>query len=304
MSRFSERYGYRQLDDVIQYECMNPDLRMSVYNELFGLLGNYYRSSYLREICRGIWSEHWHLPLDKFPEQYSSRFFEEASKRIAHGEWYEPYDLIEYVANYLKKFDEDDADKLEEMGPEFAYQLSGRGLRTDRLNGFSKELNEMFLRERSGYRLLDGCIAPITSENEMSSVSACVEAPEPFSGARMHMRRAVGHISKKPEPDFNNTVKDAISAVESAARVMVGSEACTLGDALKEMGRLQFAHPALIDGWRKLYGFTSDEGGIRHASNSDEVKVDYALAKYVLVSCSAFVNYLVEEHGSGKGVPS
>ena len=41
----------------------------------------------------------------------------------------------------------------------------------------------------------------------------------------------------------------------------------------------------------KLYGYTSDEGGIRHAM-LDEPNLTSADARYFLLSCTSFVNYL------------
>ena len=43
-----------------------------------------------------------------------------------------------------------------------------------------------------------------------------------------------------------------------------------------------------------LYGYTSDEGGIRHGS-IDVSNTPSEDAKFMLVSCSAFVNYLIEK---------
>lgn len=50
-------------------------------------------------------------------------------------------------------------------------------------------------------------------------------------------------------------------------------------------------HPALKGSFEKLYGYTSDAEGIRHAL-LDEPNLDFEDAKFMLVSCSAFVNYL------------
>lgn len=41
----------------------------------------------------------------------------------------------------------------------------------------------------------------------------------------------------------------------------------------------------------KLYAYTSDEGGIRHAM-LDEPNLTAADARYFLLSCTSFVNYL------------
>jgi hypothetical protein len=50
-------------------------------------------------------------------------------------------------------------------------------------------------------------------------------------------------------------------------------------------------HGALKSAFNKLYGYTSDEDGIRHAI-LEESNVGFDEAKYMIVVCSAFVNYL------------
>ena len=47
----------------------------------------------------------------------------------------------------------------------------------------------------------------------------------------------------------------------------------------------------------KLYGYASDKGGIRHAEGLFESDVTFEEAKFMLVSCSAFINYLIAEFG-------
>jgi hypothetical protein len=51
-------------------------------------------------------------------------------------------------------------------------------------------------------------------------------------------------------------------------------------------------HSALKKGFSSIYGYTSDNDGIRHALTQDS-NCDQEDAKYMLVSCSAFVNYLI-----------
>jgi len=48
----------------------------------------------------------------------------------------------------------------------------------------------------------------------------------------------------------------------------------------------------LKKGFSNLYGYTSSAEGIRHAL-LEEAKLNFEDAKFMLVSCSAFVNYLI-----------
>jgi len=58
-------------------------------------------------------------------------------------------------------------------------------------------------------------------------------------------------------------------------------------------------HGALKSALLSLYGYTSDENGIRHAM-LDEPDLEFAEAKFMLVACSAFANYIVGKAADGK----
>jgi hypothetical protein len=71
------------------------------------------------------------------------------------------------------------------------------------------------------------------------------------------------------------------------------SSSATLGRALNELARNNTVvmHPALKDAFVKLHGYTSNADGIRYAL-LEESNLGFEDAKFMLVSCSAFVNYL------------
>jgi hypothetical protein len=70
-------------------------------------------------------------------------------------------------------------------------------------------------------------------------------------------------------------------------------EKVTLGDALKQLEKRGMRlHPALKEAFLKLYGFASNEAGVRHGTSKPS-DVDQSLANFMLVTCSAFVNYLI-----------
>jgi hypothetical protein len=95
-------------------------------------------------------------------------------------------------------------------------------------------------------------------------------------------------LSDRQGADFRNSIKESISAVEAASRLGTGQTKASLGDALKHVPNL---HPALKNGFSAIYGYTSDQSGIRH-SLLDEPDIDYADAKFMLVACAAFTSFL------------
>ena len=81
-------------------------------------------------------------------------------------------------------------------------------------------------------------------------------------------------------------------------QIITQNNKATLGDALKLLK--DKIHPALKSAFEKLYGYTSDANGIRHANGLGEGNLTFEEAKYMLISCSAFVNYLKENFKEGK----
>jgi hypothetical protein len=82
--------------------------------------------------------------------------------------------------------------------------------------------------------------------------------------------------------------------VESLVAEVTGTEKGTLGQLLKKLEDKVGIHPALKTAFSNLYGFTSDKGGIRHALMDTET-IRFEDAKFFLVVCSAFVNFIKEK---------
>ena len=70
----------------------------------------------------------------------------------------------------------------------------------------------------------------------------------------------------------------------------------TLGNTLKKLETKGVViHTAMKEGFKKLYGYTSDADGIRHGG-IDFTKASEEDARYMMVSCSAFINYLIQKN--------
>jgi hypothetical protein len=85
---------------------------------------------------------------------------------------------------------------------------------------------------------------------------------------------------------------EAISAVEALVRVIAEDPGATLDTGLKRIESrklLPSLHPSLIKAWGNIYGYTSDT--VRHASKDARPKQEEA--RYLLVTCAAFVSYLI-----------
>jgi len=272
--RFSQRKGYKPVREEIQIEGMSSSLRISLWNVLDlylfrskkpHLMAGYYSPSvydevHLKYIGRALWLGYFKRPVDTLP--YSSLdILTEIRKYFFSCEWFEVYDFLEFVFQVIPK------DKV-----------------------LIKALNEILEEELSAYRFIGGVFVQITESQEIESLESAL-TDDVFLGVAEHLRRALELLSDRKKPDYRNSIKESISAVESMSRAITGEKKATLGDALKRLERYGKLHPALKEAFMKLYGYTSDEDGIRHAM-LEEPSLTADDAKFFLVSCAAFVNYL------------
>ncbi len=97
-------------------------------------------------------------------------------------------------------------------------------------------------------------------------------------------------LSDRKNPDYRNSIKESIFSIESMIYSIEGK--MDFSKAIKKLNIRLGLHSSLIEGIIKLYGYTSDKDGIRHAvlQKSD---VGFNDAKFMLVSCSNLINYFI-----------
>jgi hypothetical protein len=159
---------------------------------------------------------------------------------------------------------------------------------------FAKRIDSILRYSRAPYRVIDAeVICPVGSDEEAKTIAkAFVDVKGAgLTGGKEHLKSAVGALT---DGDFAGSVRESIHAVESAVRVLEPS-----GDFSKALSKLEQKtniHGALKKGFLALYGFSSDEQGIRHPLLDKEApSVDEADALFMIGACSAFLSYLVNK---------
>lgn len=272
---FSEKYGYK-IEKTIQYECISDELRRRIWN-LF----------YQFEIKEGgLASKRIGLALnggqtieEKIVDRCGllinpvgkGRTAEEQLKDniLKFFRWYEVYDFVELHLSYLN-----DDEKKERI----------------------KKYNELFEQEKAGYRIVSGEIAPITNESEIRVIEQATDTA--FESVNQHMQKALNFYADIKEPDYENSIKESISAVEAMCCIITGMSGAnsSLGKTIKKLKENGIhIHSSMENAFSSLYGYTSNEDGIRHGG-IDFKNAPAEDAKYMLISCSAFVNYLIEKY--------
>jgi len=225
----------------------------------------HYKNDDLLELVRTIWHRYFKRPVDTISDDFRPCLAELRSY-FFNCEWNEVYDFLEFLAKVEPK------------------QRS--------LTEFTEACNLVLEQELSAYRFIGSEIVPISSHEETQAIEQALLMGGKLAPVRLHLERAVALFADRKQPDYRNSIKESISSVEAICRLIVSDPKATLGDAIKQVETRVKIHPALKDAFGKLYGYTSDAEGIRH-SLLDESKLRPEDAKYMLVSCAAFVNYLV-----------
>lgn len=281
MAIFSQRAGIRPLSKVIQRESIDEDLRNALwtsFHETFvnaysyeegNLLAPYYPlRQELKTWHYALWTQFYKAPSDTKPSFKTA--IDQIRKDFFSEPWHWLFDFLEFSAKNAKT-----------CGPLLV-----------------KHANIQLEKENSAYRFVGSEIVEITDRVEIASIEDALAGPK---AVRAHLERAIDLLSDRRSPDFRNSIKESISGVEAMCRLLTNSPGDTLGSAIKKVAAKTPIHPAFEQGLLKLYGFTSDSSGIRHAL-MDESSLRYADAKFMLVLCSAFTNFLLARCAEN-GVP-
>lgn len=272
---FSQRYGYKPVNDIIQSESVNEELRARLWNVFqqcylqerqFGFISREYDN-----LLVSILGNFFKLPVDNTLS--SNSYYRALKNQYSQCNWYEVYDFIEFVVRNL--------------GDEY-----GSGSKTNQ--NFREMCNQILEDENSAYRFVGDHVTKIISEIEIEAVEQATSQGK-YDVVSMHLDQALTLLADKKEPDYRNSIKESISAIESLCKIIIGENKATLGQALKKIEEKYQLHPALREAFSKMYGYTSDKDGIRHALLETGDNPCYEDALYMLITCSAFTNYLIEK---------
>jgi len=269
MVSFSQRMGFEPVKKTIQIDSINDDLRNGLWNVLCIYIWDYMQEhgdlNKNNIFIQKIWMFYFKNALDRLSthwDEIRSIF----RKHFFSCAWNKLYDFIEFIASN--------------------YEYKDLNLQ------FVKFCNIILEKENSAYRFVDGKIIQITSKEEINEIEEALTKTDPIKPIQIHLKTALQLLSDRKSPDYRNSIKESISAVESICKIISKDPKVDLYKALKTVRQNITIHPALEQAFIKLYAYSSDEDGIRHAL-MNESTLEYEDAKFMLVSCSAFINYLI-----------
>ena len=300
---FSQRHGYEPLLEPMWLEHISDDLRREIWNRMRGFLtvfrtqisitGYMFRDEEITGFIEYILGKLLKLPEDEIKSDHDNAM-SQFKEIIEEAEFNKVLDLIEIVAN--------------------SNSPTGVTVTRNRIveNQYSKEfiinkhelilaISDLFNRYAAAY-CLDMSSRPFQffprssrEQGEATQLAIKTIHEGGMEGASTHLRQAAEHINAR---QYGDSIADSIHAVESVARI-IGPEANkTLTPALDSLERAGLLnHHALKQGFEKLYGYTSNEQGIRHALlDKDSADVGLDEAVFMFGACASFAAYLVNKH--------
>jgi AbiJ N-terminal domain 4 len=270
---FAQAEGLAPLPSQLARTVMSKELRAKLWAYVHSVIAPAYFDVYHRntgpwyEIFKDLHTDHFHYRIDKLSLQ---GIVGKVGDLFEKGEYHQVYGWLEFVLKHPR---------------------CPRGF-ADRIQGILEQC-------RAPYRVEDGVIWSISSPEEEATIRKAISdtAQPQFGGARTHLKKAASELT---QGNYASSVRESISAVESVARVLEPT-----GDISKALVGLEQRlkiHPALKKGFLALYGYTSDESGIRHALlSNDGADVEETDAVFFIGACASFVSYLVAKSKSANG---
>lgn len=270
---FSIRNGYVKPSNVLVREKITPEIQNAICSCFYDLCesGSSYGYSLQYKIEERLWV--YFLNEDKSDfGSYRGGYHLVFSPCLKNNKnpWYKKLDLLEATIKHLSEIEREQT----------------------LIKSFIEQLNSEFERLHYAYRIIEGKIVEITSEGEIAEIEKAIE--DSSENIRKHLTNALALLARRPEGDYRNSIKESISAVEAYCREKTGER--TLGKALNHLESTSIVIPDVLKkSFELLYGYTnSEDTGIRHALMDETGKYTPSEpeALFMLVSCSAFINYL------------
>ena len=287
---FSDRNGIKKENDIIQLKEIDKRTRIQLQNMISQLYANvykndlYYRNHPIQDFLKFVMGTIYSSPVDEREIYDDDKVFMIINNTIQNDDYDDVLTLIEAITQYWDEY------LKETEGYNYYNEYDHRYRETSIFD----MVNIIFKREYVGYRFIDGILTSISDENEITAIEDALNCK--YSSVYDHLSKANGFLANREKPDYENSIKESISAVEAICEEITGirGKEATLGKMLKKIEENGIEiHSGLKSAFNILYGYTSEANGIRHAGDIGGPSSTFYVSKFILISCISFINYLV-----------
>ena len=277
---FGQRHGYSSIPSKLRLKEISPEVRVSIWNVLCRHVPIHSDiTAVAHRLRESVWTG---ILLDVYESLYRGRIdsfdlramWHRMDQIVEKGYHWQIFDLVQEILRHPScpsDFQEAMASCFDES--QLAYSISFSNVPT---------------------------IMPMTNEQTSRAIKNALDEMKKSKivGGIRHLEKASDRIN---EGDHAGAVRESIHAVESVARTLDPKSSNTLAPALKALEKRRGLHPALKGAMNKLYGYTSDEQGVRHALlEKGEADVGSEEAVFMFGACAVFCGYLASKGAESK----
>jgi hypothetical protein len=250
--------SFSERQGIIKPTTLNEDeMPIALRNRLWNSVREEIKDQ--EKLIEFLWGDFFKQPTDTL---YGRGYINQIKEKFYALEWYQVYDFLEVLLFFSRN------------------------------ESFVEHLNYTFDDERAPYKIIAGSVTPLISGLEAKEVEKAIEGVGgKYSDVSNLIKKALEFYSGRPA-DYQNSIKESISAIEALAKIVLNKESATLS-ALADQLNVHFNFRKAI---KELYNWTSAEANIRHGGSNKELKSDEQEARFMLVTCSAFVNYIISKY--------
>jgi hypothetical protein len=149
---------------------------------------------------------------------------------------------------------------------------------------FAEEIQRLFEEEGLGYEFRDGLVQRRGKRHTINQINKAegALADQRLEAARKHFSKSLRYFRDREKPDHENAVKEAVCAVEAAAKELFPDvKATTLGDFIKSATGSDLLPKTIGQTFSGLYAFRNSGEGVSHGAASGGA-VTPELSEYVL----------------------
>ena len=224
---FSDRNNIKSVNTTIQITDFDKRTRVQLQNMLSYMYREVYQGdlSYLNEniqlFFRYVLGEIYSERIDVRTKYDDDDFWKMVNGTILNDEYDDVLTLIEGIIQHWDEY----------IQNRYLYNIYNHQL----FGGESvfSVANGIFEQEYIGYRFIDGIITPITDDLEVDAIDEALR--NRYKPVNNHISKANSLLADRDNPDYENSIKESISAVETLCQIIAGVDGreATLGNTLK-----------------------------------------------------------------------
>ncbi|MBI2907779.1 MAG: hypothetical protein HYX92_09005 [Chloroflexi bacterium] len=272
---FSERHGFAPKPQAQANDHLPPWVREAIINDVRDFISNKPSSLFPSLDFYQLLRPYMWQVLGREPpgNPMGGPWAMYIPRTLTQAPWWQFYDILEQLARLVAK----------QWGGEY-------------LDSLAQAVNVTLAREGISWKMENGQVIHAFHpqiQQQIAEAGALLADPR-FRGADEQFGKAIECLSRRPDPDEENCVKDAVGAMEAVANILAGTTGVQLNRLLDQEPYRAGVPTAIRISIEKLYAYRGATPGVAHGQVGQSV-VGIEEARWVLAISAATILYFVSK---------